>query len=406
MIFFILAGSMFLTGAMSFTGIPRQLAAAVGGQGFSPGQILFVLTLLMIVLGCFIDGISIVVLTTSVLMPVIEAAKIDPLWFGIYMVFVVEIGLVTPPVGFNLFVIQSLTKRDLPYIARAALPYFLAMCAAVIVGPVAFLVALPLARRFGWFWAEIPGHVRERAIGDSEWRWEAGRGATPAGEGPAQEGLPIRVFIFTPFIVLALVMVGATAVVALRSGENDAARLATRLHQEGAANIRMRLDDYLAASPSLTDAQRADGLVRLLRNQAVGTNGRAFILDRTGAMTASRSPGLWRTSSSAARRGAAPSCSSPRSRAIATPPARRWRSTPPRTAQARQIQAGGLRCLKARRAAGAHTVARDRVMGGHHAKDSDDDAVASGTCRPLGTGPCPGGAAGHDTGGPYLRRLG
>ena len=118
---------------MGFTGIPRQLAAAVGEQGFSPGQIMFVLTLLMIVLGCFIDGISIVVLTTSVLMPVIEAAKIDPLWFGIYMVFVVEMGLVTPPVGFNLFVIQSLTKRDLPYISWAALPYFLAMCVAVVL---------------------------------------------------------------------------------------------------------------------------------------------------------------------------------------------------------------------------------------------------------------------------------
>lgn len=131
MIFFILAGSMFLTGAMGFTGIPRQLASMVGEQGFSPGEILLVLTLLMIVMGCFIDGISVVVLTTSVLMPVIEAAKIDPLWFGIYMIFVVEMGLVTPPVGFNLFVIQGLTKRDLPYIAMAALPYFLMMCVAV-----------------------------------------------------------------------------------------------------------------------------------------------------------------------------------------------------------------------------------------------------------------------------------
>jgi C4-dicarboxylate transporter, DctM subunit len=133
MIFFILAGSMFLTGAMGFTGIPRQLAATVGEQGYTPGQILLILTLLMIVLGCFIDGISIVVLTTSVLMPVIEAARIDPLWFGIYMVFVVEMGLVTPPVGFNLFVIQGLTKRDLPYISWAALPYFLAMCVAVVI---------------------------------------------------------------------------------------------------------------------------------------------------------------------------------------------------------------------------------------------------------------------------------
>jgi C4-dicarboxylate transporter, DctM subunit len=106
-----------------------QTASSRSGStpGFSPGQIMFVLTLLMIVLGRFIDGISIAVLMTSVLMPVIQAAKIDPLWFGIYMVFVVEMDLVTPSVVFNLFVIQGLTKRDLPYISWAALAYFLAM---------------------------------------------------------------------------------------------------------------------------------------------------------------------------------------------------------------------------------------------------------------------------------------
>jgi tripartite ATP-independent transporter DctM subunit len=133
MIFFILAGSMFLTGAMGFTGIPRQLASMVGAQGLTPGEIIVFLTILIIIMGCFIDGISIVVLTASVLMPVVEAAKIDPLWFGIYLIFVVEMGLVTPPVGFNLFVIQGLTKRDLPYIAWAAMPYFLAMCVAVLL---------------------------------------------------------------------------------------------------------------------------------------------------------------------------------------------------------------------------------------------------------------------------------
>ena len=110
---------------------------------------------------------------------------------------------------------------------------FFTLAITWLLGPVAFLVALPLARRFGWFWAEIPGHVRERAIGDSEWRWEAGRGTTPGDAVPVQEGLPVRVFIFTPFIALALVLVGATAIIALRSAENDAARLATRLHQGG-----------------------------------------------------------------------------------------------------------------------------------------------------------------------------
>jgi hypothetical protein len=98
-----------------------------------------------------------------------------------------------------------------------------------------------------------------------------------------QQGVPIRVFLFTPFIALAVAMVGVTAVVTLQSGAKDAARLATRLHREGASNIRMQLDDYLAASTSRTDAEHADGLALLLRQQAAGTDGRAFILDRTGA---------------------------------------------------------------------------------------------------------------------------
>ena len=159
-----------------------------------------------------------------------------------------------------------------------------------VMGPVAFLAALPLARRFGWFWAEIPGHVRERAIGGSEWIWESGHGETRDHADAAQEGLPIRLFIFSPFIALVLVMVGATAVVALRSADDDAARLATRLHHEMSANIGLRLDDYRARSLSPIDPQREDALVSLLQNQAVGTNGRAFILDRTGKMIVSSAP--------------------------------------------------------------------------------------------------------------------
>src|SRR4029077_21119508 len=131
----------------------------------------------------------------------------------------------------------------------------------------------------GWFWAEISGHVRERVIGSRAWIWEAGRGEMPGDAPTAQEGLPVRVFIFMPFIALVLVMVGATAIVAMQSADDDAVMLDTRLHQEASANIRMRLDHYLARSPAPMDAQRNDTLVSLLRSQAVGTDGRAFILD-------------------------------------------------------------------------------------------------------------------------------
>ncbi len=101
------------------------------------------------------------------------------------------------------------------------------------------------------------------------------------------EGLPIRIFIFTPFIALVLLMVGGTATVALRSADDDAERLATKLHEQLSANLRMRLDDYLAQSPLPMDARHKDTFVALLRSQAAGTDGRAFILDSAGAVVAS-----------------------------------------------------------------------------------------------------------------------
>ena len=127
-----------------------------------------------------------------------------------------------------------------------------------LLAPVAFLVALPLARRFGWFWADIPGRVRERAIGSSEWIWESGRSEAPGSAAPVQEGLPIRIFIFAPFIALVLVMVGATAIVALQTADDDATMLATKLHQAMSANIRLQLDDYLARPPPPAGVQRED----------------------------------------------------------------------------------------------------------------------------------------------------
>lgn len=124
MIAFILAAAAVLTVAMGFTGLPRALAAWIGGLGLSPYALLAALTVFFVVLGCFLDGISIVVLTVSIILPMVTAAGIDPLWFGIYLVIVVEMSQITPPVGFNLFVIQGLTGRDILWVARAALPFF------------------------------------------------------------------------------------------------------------------------------------------------------------------------------------------------------------------------------------------------------------------------------------------
>ncbi len=149
MIAFILAGAAFLTTAMGFAGIPRMLAEWIGNMGLSHYELLLALTLFFVVMGCFLDGISIIVLTTSIIMPIVEQAGIDPIWFGIYLVFVVEMSQITPPVGFNLFVLQSLTGRNILQVAWAALPFFLLMGGAIAILTVFPQIALFLPGLMG-----------------------------------------------------------------------------------------------------------------------------------------------------------------------------------------------------------------------------------------------------------------
>ncbi len=138
MINLILAGAAFLTKAMAYSGIPAAMAAWVGAQGFSPATIILVLTLIYLVLGCFIDGISMIVLTASVVLPIIAATGFDLIWFGIFIVLVVELAQITPPVGFNLFVLQGLTGKDILTVTRNTLPFF----GLMLVG-VALVTAFP-----------------------------------------------------------------------------------------------------------------------------------------------------------------------------------------------------------------------------------------------------------------------
>jgi len=133
MIAFILAGAAFLTVAMGYTGIPRELARGISDMQLSPYWLLAMLTLFFIVMGMFLDGISIVVLTVSIILPTVVAAGIDPIWFGIFLVLVVEISQITPPVGFNLFVIQTITGRDIFAVARYAAPFFGLLVLAVAI---------------------------------------------------------------------------------------------------------------------------------------------------------------------------------------------------------------------------------------------------------------------------------
>jgi len=133
MIALILAGASFLTLAMGYIGLPRHLAEWIGGLGLTPFALVVALMVFYAVLGCFLDGISMVVLTMGVILPTVEAAGIDLLWFGIFLVLVVEMAQITPPVGFNLFVLQGMTKRQITWIARQTLPMFSLMIVAVLL---------------------------------------------------------------------------------------------------------------------------------------------------------------------------------------------------------------------------------------------------------------------------------
>lgn len=133
MIALILAGAAFLSLAMGFTGLPRALAEWIAGMEFSRFELLMALLVFYIVLGCFLDGISSVVLTMAVVEPMIRQAGIDVIWFGIFIVVVVEMAQITPPIGFNLFVLQGMTRHEMSYIAKAAIPMFFIMVVMVFV---------------------------------------------------------------------------------------------------------------------------------------------------------------------------------------------------------------------------------------------------------------------------------
>jgi tripartite ATP-independent transporter DctM subunit len=133
MIMLILAGAAFCTAAMAYTGIPKALAEWVDGQNLNRHTLVLALTIMYIILGCLIDGISMIVLTAVIVLPMVEKAGIDLVWFGVYLVIHVEMAQITPPVGFNLFVLQNMSGRDTFSVARAALPFFLLLNVAVII---------------------------------------------------------------------------------------------------------------------------------------------------------------------------------------------------------------------------------------------------------------------------------
>lgn len=133
MISFIIVGAAFLTVSVAYIGLPAAVAKSITSMHLSPGMFICILTLLFVILGCFLDGVSMIVLTSAMLLPAVKSAGIDLIWFGIFVILVVEMAQITPPLGFNLFVLQSLTGRSMFYIARVTFPYFLLLLAAVAI---------------------------------------------------------------------------------------------------------------------------------------------------------------------------------------------------------------------------------------------------------------------------------
>ncbi len=133
MIMLILAGAAYTTAAMAYTGIPVALAEWVKGQDLTPSMLALYLSVMYIILGCLIDGISMIVLTAVIVLPMVKEAGFDLIWFGIYLIIHVEMAQITPPVGFNLFVLQNMSGRDTMTVARAAFPFFLLLLATVFI---------------------------------------------------------------------------------------------------------------------------------------------------------------------------------------------------------------------------------------------------------------------------------
>ncbi|MCZ8250882.1 MAG: TRAP transporter large permease subunit [Hylemonella sp.] len=133
MIMFILAGAAFLTKTMAFTGIPRELAEFVHSLNLSPYGLIAVLVVVYLILGTALDGISMIVLTSAIVLPMVQKAGFDLVWFGIFIILLIEIAEITPPVGFNLFVLQNMTGVDSNRIARVTLPFFGCMIMAIVL---------------------------------------------------------------------------------------------------------------------------------------------------------------------------------------------------------------------------------------------------------------------------------
>jgi len=133
MIAAILIAAAFLSTAMGYLHVPQDVASAIGALNLEPWQLMVILALFYILLGMFLEGISITVMTLPIALPLVTAAGFDPIWFGVFLVIMVELAQITPPVGFNLFIIQGLTNTPIMRVAASAAPFFVLMCVGAVL---------------------------------------------------------------------------------------------------------------------------------------------------------------------------------------------------------------------------------------------------------------------------------
>jgi len=129
----ILVAANFMSSAMAYLHVPQEIAKFIVGLGLSPYALILLVAVFYVILGLFLDGLSIMVMTLPITLPLVAGAGFDPVWFGVFIVIMIELGLVTPPIGFNLFVLQVMTGRPMGFIARAAFPFFLLLCLAAVI---------------------------------------------------------------------------------------------------------------------------------------------------------------------------------------------------------------------------------------------------------------------------------
>lgn len=148
MVGLIVIAAVYLSQAMAYVGIPSLLAGKIAALGLSPLVLILMLMVFYMFLGCIMEGLSIMVMTIPITLPLVIQAGYDKIWFGVFMVLMVEMAQITPPVGFNLFVIQGITGEDIGSITKATIPFFLIMAGFTM------LIAL-----CPWVVTYIPAHI-------------------------------------------------------------------------------------------------------------------------------------------------------------------------------------------------------------------------------------------------------